>query len=193
MTKLKTTDVKGKPYVEVAERLRAFRSEKQFEGYSLESEIVNFAGGVITIKAVIKTPDGRVIATGLAQEKESSSYINKTSFVENCETSAWGRALGNLGIGIDTSVCSYEEVSNAILNQEKQPAWQEKQPAPAPKTETEMTPAEIAEATQKAREVFIPLLQAKAFSEDEASEWNARFEKADLAGKREIFKALKAA
>ena len=58
------------------------------------------------------------MATGLAQEKENSSFINKTSFVENCETSAWGRALGNLGIGIDTAVASAEEVKNAILNQE---------------------------------------------------------------------------
>jgi ssDNA-binding Zn-finger/Zn-ribbon topoisomerase 1 len=44
--------------------------------------------------------------------------INKTSFVENCETSAWGRALGNLGIGIDDSIASAEEVDMAIKKQE---------------------------------------------------------------------------
>lgn len=50
-------------------------------------------------------------------EKADSSYINKTSFVENCETSAWGRALANFAIGVDASVASADEVANAIKNQ----------------------------------------------------------------------------
>lgn len=117
MCKLKTVNIKGKEYVEVNERLKAFRTLPEYKGYSLESDIISLENGVITIKATIKDADGVVKATGLAQEKESSSFINKTSFVENCETSAWGRALGNLGIGIDTSVASAEEVENAIVNQ----------------------------------------------------------------------------
>ena len=117
MCKLKTVNIKGKEYIEVNERLKAFRSLPEYKGYSLVSDIVSLENGVITIKATISDADGRIIATGLAQEKESSSFINKTSFVENCETSAWGRALGNLGIGIDTSVASAEEVENAIANQ----------------------------------------------------------------------------
>lgn len=71
----------------------------------------------ILIKAIISDPDGKIIAEGLAYEEEGSTYINKTSFVENCETSAWGRALGNFGIGIDASVASADEVANAIKNQ----------------------------------------------------------------------------
>ena len=114
---MKTVNIKGKEYVEVNERLKYFRSEPQYKGYSLESEVISLENGVITIKAIIKDENGFIKATGLAQEKESSSFINKTSFVENCETSAWGRALGNLGIGIDTSVATAEEVNNAILNQ----------------------------------------------------------------------------
>lgn len=116
---MKSVNIKGKEYIEVNERLKYFRSQEQYKGYSLESEIINLANGVITIKAIIRDENGTIKATGLAQEKESSSYINKTSFVENCETSAWGRALGNLGIGIDTSVASAEEVQNAINNQPK--------------------------------------------------------------------------
>ena len=116
---MKTVNVKGKPYVEVNERLKYFRTAEQFKDYSLESEVIELANGVITVKAIIKDGNGTIKATGLAQEKESSSFINKTSFVENCETSAWGRALGNLGIGIDTSVATAEEVQNAILNQNK--------------------------------------------------------------------------
>ena len=114
---MKTVNIKGKEYVEVNERLKYFR--QNFKTYSLESEIIELSNGVVTIKAIIKDENGRTIATGLAQEKESSSFINKTSFVENCETSAWGRALGNLGIGIDTSVASADEVNNAIENQNK--------------------------------------------------------------------------
>lgn len=115
--KLKTVKIRDKEYVEVNERLKAFRTLPEYKGYSLVSDIVSLENGVITVKASIYDADGRIIATGLAQEKESSSFINKTSFVENCETSAWGRALGNLGIGIDTSVASAEEVENAIANQ----------------------------------------------------------------------------
>lgn len=123
---MKTVNIKGKEYVEVNERLKYFRNEPKFKDYSLESEVISLQNGVITIKAIIKDGNGVIKATGLAQEKESSSFINKTSFVENCETSAWGRALGNLGIGIDTSVASAEEVENAIYNQPKPKPLNEK-------------------------------------------------------------------
>ena len=51
-------------------------------------------------------------------EKEGSSYINKTSHIENCETSAVGRALAMLGFEIKKSVASKEEVENARLQQD---------------------------------------------------------------------------
>ena len=69
------------------------------------------------MKATVKDETGRVIATGHAYEKEGSSFINKTSALENCETSAWGRALGNLGIGIDESMASAQEAANAMIQQ----------------------------------------------------------------------------
>ena len=59
----------------------------------------------------------RLLGTGTAYEKENSTFINKTSYIENCETSAVGRALAMCGIGIDTSIASAEEVQNAINNQ----------------------------------------------------------------------------
>lgn len=43
--------------------------------------------------------DGRIIACGHAEEVLGSSPVNKTSFVENCETSAIGRMIGNSPIG----------------------------------------------------------------------------------------------
>ena len=117
---MKTIDIKGKAYIEVNERLKEFRTNEKYKGFTLESEIVQLENGVCTIKAIIKDANDRIIATGYAQEKENSSFINKTSYIENCETSAWGRALGNLGIGIDTSIASADEVLNAMENQKEQ-------------------------------------------------------------------------
>ena len=116
---MKTVDIKGKAYVQVNERIIYFRDN--FKGWRLSTEIVSLIEGVVTMKALIHNPVGELIATGYAQEKEGSGFINKTSFIENCETSAWGRALGNLGIGVETSIASSEEVETAILNQDKKP------------------------------------------------------------------------
>lgn len=113
--KLKTVNIKGKEYVEVNERIKYFR--KTYPKYSLTSEVLEKTSDSILIIASILNEEGRVIANGLAEENRGSSYINKTSYVENCETSAWGRALANFGIGLDTSVASAEEVQNAIANQ----------------------------------------------------------------------------
>ena len=114
---LGTIEVKGKKYVQVNTRVNAFRSV--CPGGSIVTDIVDMEDGVVTMRATISDEDGKVLATGFAQEKETSSYINKTSYVENCETSAVGRALGFLGIGSDESMASAEEVANAILTQEK--------------------------------------------------------------------------
>tara|TARA_R100001163_G_scaffold60606_1_gene50031 strand:+ start:355 stop:843 length:489 start_codon:yes stop_codon:yes gene_type:complete len=115
MTKLKTVNIKGKEYVEVNERLKYFRAN--YKGWCLSTDIVELSDDRCTFKATIFDEAGNIRATGHAQEKEGSSFINKTSFIENCETSAWGRALANLGIGLDTSVASYEEVANAVTQQ----------------------------------------------------------------------------
>lgn len=112
---MKTINIKGKDYVMVNERILEFR--KNYPNYSLESEIVILNEESVTIKAIVKDETGRVVATGFANEDKATSIINKTSYVENCETSAWGRALGCLGIGIDTSIASAEEVTTAIKKQ----------------------------------------------------------------------------
>ena len=113
---LQTVDVKGKNYVEVNKRVMAFR-ELEPNG-SILTEIISLENGVVVMKATVSSGEGQVLGTGFAYEKESSSYINKTSYIENCETSAVGRALGFCGIGVDTSIASAEEVSNAIQQQE---------------------------------------------------------------------------
>ena len=118
---IRTTDIKGKDYAEVNQRIKAFRMVYPM-GF-INTKIYALEDGICTIQAEVGFYDDngniRVLGKGLAQEKENSSFINKTSYIENCETSAVGRALGMAGFGIDTSVASYEEVANAIENQKK--------------------------------------------------------------------------
>jgi len=119
-----TTNIKGKEYAEVNQRIKAFRMVYP-DGY-IKTRISYIEDGMCVIVAncgyTVLDKDGNTdevhLGTGTAYEKESSSFINKTSYIENCETSAVGRALGMAGFGIDTSVCSAEELSNAQLQQE---------------------------------------------------------------------------
>lgn len=130
-----TTDIKGKDYAEVNQRIKAFRMVYP-TGYIITNMEKN-ENGICVFKAQVgyykdhntisddekgnKYQDTYsekiVLATGTAYEKENSTFINKTSYIENCETSAVGRALGMCGFGINTSVASAEEVLNAINNQ----------------------------------------------------------------------------
>ena len=118
----KTTNIRGKKYVEVNERIKYLRQEDAIKEYSVITELTHLDSEMCVCKCTIATPQGRVIATGHAHEDRASSNINKTSYVENCETSAVGRALAMLGIGIDTSIASANEVSDAIAKQDAKPA-----------------------------------------------------------------------
>ena len=111
---IKTTDIKGKDYAEVNQRIKAFRM--LYPSGTIETELIQNENGVCIFRANIYDED-KLLATGTAYEKENSTFINKTSYIENCETSAVGRALGMAGFGIDTSIASAEEVQNAINNQ----------------------------------------------------------------------------
>ena len=117
---ISTTNIKGKEYAEVNQRIKAFRMVYP-EG-SIYTEMISNKDGVCVFKATVHANGDHVtnnlLGTGHAYEKESSSFINKTSYIENCETSAVGRALGMAGFGIDTSVCSAEELGNALAQQE---------------------------------------------------------------------------
>lgn len=112
-----TTDIKGKNYAEVNQRVKAYRMV--YPTGTILTEMISNENGVCIFKANVYDEDNNIIATGTAYEKENSTFINKTSYIENCETSAVGRALGMAGFGIDTSIASAEEVQNAIKNQEE--------------------------------------------------------------------------
>lgn len=113
---IKTTDIKGKSYAEVNQRIKIFRM--LYPNGTISTDVVSMADGVVVMKATVSDDTGKILGTGTAYENENSSFINKTSYIENCETSAVGRALGMLGIGIDTSVTSAEELENALQQQE---------------------------------------------------------------------------
>lgn len=114
---IKTTNIKGKDYAEVNQRIKAFRMV--YPTGSIITEMVKNENGVCIFNATVYDDKQKALGNGTAYEKENSTFINKTSYIENCETSAVGRALGMAGFGIDTSVASAEEVQNAMNNQDK--------------------------------------------------------------------------
>ena len=112
---LPKVDIKGKKYSIVAARIQGFR--KMIPDGMIKTEIVSIDDSRVVMTATIADGDGKVLATGTAFEEKGSSYINKTSYVENCETSAVGRALAMLGIGSEENLCSADELVNAINGQ----------------------------------------------------------------------------
>lgn len=136
--KLETIDIKGKKYVTVNTRLLEFVNNKDYKGwytheyiekyYEKTTEVVKTENDLTTKQSVtvpqevivvceIFNKDREMIATAYAHEVRDSSFINKTSFIENAFTSALGRALGYLGIGVIDGIASADEVANAIVNQ----------------------------------------------------------------------------
>jgi gluconate kinase len=116
---MKAVNIKGKDYITVNERLKHFRSEDVFTNWAIIETIEKLNDNEGVFKVEILNDHGNIMATAHAQEYRDSSYINKTSFLENGFTSALGRALGYLGIGIDASIATADEVTNAVNNQDK--------------------------------------------------------------------------
>ena len=114
-TEISFIDIKGKRYADVANRVKAFR--KLYPNGIIRSKIISLENGVCVICAECLDEDGKLLSMGHAYEKEDSSFINKTSYIENCETSAIGRALGFIGIGVENDIASAQEVLNAEQQQ----------------------------------------------------------------------------
>lgn len=102
-------------YVQVNDRIEKFY--KKYPDGSIQTEIIHNENGVVIMKSyAYRHPDDPRPATGMAMEKEGSSPVNRTSHIENCETSAVGRALAMLGFEIKKAVASREEIQNAVEN-----------------------------------------------------------------------------
>ena len=112
-------NLKGKNYAMVPERVTAFR--KLFPDGFISTEIVSNDGTTVLMQAKVGYyEDGKpvILATGFAQEVRGKGMVNSTSHIENCETSAVGRALGMIGLGLNGGgICSAEELVNAITAQ----------------------------------------------------------------------------
>ena len=105
--------IHGKEYLTVAERVHTFR--ESHPDWAIQTELVD-SGDAVIMKAAICNESGMLLATGYAEEVRGSTQINKTSALENCETSAVGRALAAMGYG-GTEYASADEVATAISNQ----------------------------------------------------------------------------
>jgi len=110
----KGQDIHGKDYKTVAVRVYVFR--KYFANYSLITRILDKTKEQVSIIAEVYTPGNRLIATGHAEEDKHTNFVNETSMIENCETSAIGRALANFGLAGD-EMASANEIERAKAKQ----------------------------------------------------------------------------
>ncbi len=127
-----------KDYAEVNQRVKAFRMLYP-DGFIM-TDIISHENGIIVMQAkagyYAENGDAFILGTGTAFENQKNGMINGTSYIENCETSAIGRALGMCGLGVDMSIASYEEVKNAMEVQDAPEQPQKAQIArPASKNE----------------------------------------------------------
>lgn len=114
-----TVNIHGKEYETVASRVQRFRSDDE-DGMGIVTEIVEIDEIRVVMKASIVDQNDRVIGTGHAEEIRTSSTINKSSALENCETSAIGRALASIGYA-GTEYASADEVAQAVSQQSYTP------------------------------------------------------------------------
>lgn len=127
--RLTRTNIKGRQYIDVAQRIQGFW--ELYPQGRIVTEMVADDGKRCVFKAEaydMAEGGAGLLATGHAYEVNSGRGVNATSYIENCETSAVGRALGMLGIGSTDSIASADEVMNA-----QQRAKTAQKPAPAPK------------------------------------------------------------
>jgi len=135
--------IHGREYKTVALRVAEFREKHPIDdGWGIVTTPA-FDGDLVRVMAQIVSPTDVTVATGIAEEKRGSSQINRTSALENCETSAIGRALAAAGYG-GSEYASANEVENAIQQQRSIEVIPAGVGHPDPGHEVECEPAEIA-------------------------------------------------
>ena len=116
-------DLKGKQYLQVVDRVNLFRYHYGM-AYAIDTEILADDGKRVLMVAFVKDNDGRVVGKGHAEEIRNAGPVNRTSAIENCETSAIGRALANIGLAGNEYASAFE--MGNIENKEKAKVSQEK-------------------------------------------------------------------
>lgn len=113
---LKRVKIHGREYIDTAQRVQGFW--QLYPNGKITTDWLVLETGWCVCKATAWSDDETMLANGTAYEHYGSSNINNTSYIENCETSAIGRALGNAGIGSTDSIASADEVETAMLQQQ---------------------------------------------------------------------------
>ena len=115
--------IKGKPYVQVNQRVLELRHKygDKDNMFGIKTKVIewNKEKNEIIVQAWITDQSGRIVGSGIAHEEKSQTGVNSTSYVENCETSAIGRALAAFGLGIEDAYASADEVQGAIKKQDQ--------------------------------------------------------------------------
>ena len=119
MTNSGKVNIRGREYLTVAYRIKQFRVDHP--DWQIHTDIIHMDDDRVVVRAEICDSAGVTVASGHAEEKRSASQINQTSALENCESSAVGRALAFAGYG-GSEIASADEVQNAIYQQENKPS-----------------------------------------------------------------------
>ena len=140
MDDLRKTNIKGNDYVEVSERVKAYW--KLYPKGRIETEMSFFDNdkGFCVFKATVYDNNKEPKGYGHAHEYQAdkSSMVNRTSYVENCETSAIGRAMAAAGILIEYGMASKEEIDAAKKKAKQMDEMEAKKSKPAPKDKPEV-------------------------------------------------------
>ena len=119
---INSINIKGKLYSTVDARVSFFRENYPDWTIKTSFPVPDLDKGVCLAKVEIINPEGKILADGFAYEWQSKqgSLVNKTSFIENAQTSAVGRALGFMGIGIvgGQAIATADEVNLKIQHQD---------------------------------------------------------------------------
>jgi len=122
----KGVEFRGKKYSMVVDRVITFRKAFGWD-YGIETEVVTELSGdnMVAVKCVIKNTEGRVIGSGLAYEHKDNGPVNKLSALENCETSAIGRALASMGLA-GGEYASGDEIN--LIDDKEEALWRDEFP-----------------------------------------------------------------
>lgn len=122
-------NIRGRSYNTVSKRVNDFRRVYGIaDGWGLLTMIESIDDERVVMRAEVMSPAGRIVAVGHAEEVRAASKINETSALENCESSAIGRALAAAGFG-GSEYASADEVTRAIQQQEEREVTQAKEHA----------------------------------------------------------------
>jgi len=110
--------IHGKNYRTVAYRVNEFRTNKDYEGWCINTDIIQQSEVEVTMKSIVTDQNGVIRGTGIANEVKGGNSINKTSYIEVCETSSIGRSLACIGIAGE-EYASADELANALIKQDE--------------------------------------------------------------------------